>query len=264
LNGRVVNWKASRCESTVNGESLIDCDEAVCLAVTVGSCDSIHDKDTCLNSLDSGYSPASPCVWCSGASNCGGNDCLPQKHLVDVKGGVEDTQSVTCQALRCPRDFPVCYLGDCVTRACGSGNCTWSEGENFIWGNDGKGTRCSDNYRYTIPPTIEEPLEAEREKRASALSELSALLSTPKPEPRNFPPPIEEQLEAARENRQPPPCRRLSLHRRRLQVRGASGTQGDCYEESDSHVSHAFPCSPTAWLLASSAALVCAFGALQS
>merc|ERR1712187_126314 len=71
----------------------------------------------------------------------------------------------------------------------------------------------------------------------------SARLSTPEPEPRTFPPTIEEQLEAERENRhpyQPPPCRRLSSHRRRSYVSGASGasgwsgssgTQVDCYED---------------------------------
>merc|ERR1712107_750926 len=174
-------------------------------------CDSIHDRDTCLSSLDGRYSPASPCVWCSGASNCGGNDCRPQG-LVGFE--VEDTQAITCQALRCPQNFPICDHGDCIIQACSSGECSWSEGDNFISGYDEKGTTCGGDYKITQPPTYSPPTYA----------------------PPTYSPPTYRPVYS------PPPAPR---HQEDL-------------------IDHALLGTPTAWLLALSAALACAPGAIQS
>jgi len=232
LDGNVVSSKWANCEH--NGVSQINCDAAICHAETVGSCDAIHNRDTCLNSLDGRYSPASPCVWCSGASNCGGNDCLPQG-LVNFEA--EDTQPITCQTLRCPKNFPVCDHSDCIIQECSSGECSWSKGENFISGYDEKGTACGGDYQVIQTPTYSLTFPP---------APYSPPTYTPPPYPPTYSPPTYS-----------PPTYSTPTYRPVYSPPPAPRHQEDL-------IDHALLGTPTAWLLALLAALACAPGAIQS
>jgi len=237
LDGNVVSSIWARCVH--NGVSQVNCDEALCHAETVGSCDSIHDRDTCLSSLDGRYSPASPCVWCSGASNCGGNDCRPQG-LVGFE--VEDMQAITCQALRCPQNFPICDHGDCIIQACSSGECSWSKGDNFIYGYDEKGTACGGDYKVTQPPTYSPPTYAPPTYSPPTYS--PPTYTPPTYSPPTYSPPTYSPLPQTPAPSPTRPCRRLQNSeksegsfrrlgaRRRISSGGSTG--GSTYYVADS------------------------------